>query len=293
MAQIYCRFLHWAKGIFHSGRNQNESTSEEEIHWSKAIRHYMKSVAVRPTSRRESQKLWRLALDESEYMPGNLRQLLDDYKLALKTTSPNTAAMRGRLDATLFANLAAAMKEEANARIHTSFDDAPDARNYLYLDCLLNISMPESMKGEDFILKRDVDNILWYGDSNKLETNLVLTRKSSPSNSQDYSPLPSMVLIHRAHRLAGRKTEIYGICNDSYRWNFMHINKKGRVSHLSLSWLHDQQQIENQVRRIIFESIVLRQKAGGSSRRLTCSELIGCKILYQSDHSDNFDAIEE
>ena len=37
------------------------------------------------------------------------------------------------------------------------------------------------------------------------------------------------VMIHRAHRLAGRKTEIYGICTDSCQWNFIHINKKGRV----------------------------------------------------------------
>ncbi|KAB8205997.1 hypothetical protein BDV34DRAFT_224866 [Aspergillus parasiticus] len=215
-------------------------------------------------SRRESEKLWRLVLDESGDMPGNLKQLLDDSALVLSITPPNIAVMRGRLDAVLFSNLSAVMKEEINARKHTSLDNAPDATSSLYPGCLLKVSTPHSIKGEQFILAHDVDNILWYGDRDKLDTNLVVTRKEIPLDSQDCSSLPSVVLIHLSLRLVGRKTEIYGICTDSYRWNFMHINKKGRVSRLSLYWLDDQQQIEKQVRHIIRQADILHRKAGGS-----------------------------
>ncbi|KAE8323644.1 hypothetical protein BDV39DRAFT_195720 [Aspergillus sergii] len=235
MAQIYRRFLHWAKGLFHSGTDHNENTSEGDLHWSKAIRHYMKRAGIRPMSRRESEKLWRLALDESGDMPGNL----DDSALVLSITPPNIAVMRGRLDAVLFSNLSAVMKEEIIARKHTRLDDARDATSSLYPDCLLKVSTPHSIKGEQFILAHDVDNILWYGDRDKLDTNLVVTSKEIPLDSQDCSSLPSMVLIHLSHRLVGRKTEIYGICTDSYRWNFMHINKKGRVSEPHSSYKPD------------------------------------------------------
>ncbi|KAE8347014.1 hypothetical protein BDV24DRAFT_158007 [Aspergillus arachidicola] len=150
-------------------------------------------------------------------MPGNQKQLLDDPALVLSITPPNIAVMRGRSDAVLFSNLSAAMKDEINARKHTSLDDARDATSSLYPDCLLKVSTPHSIKGENFILEHDVDNILWYGDRDKLDINLVVTCKEIPLSSQDCSSLPSMVLIHLAHRLVGRKTEIFGICTDSYR----------------------------------------------------------------------------
>ncbi|KAF7627970.1 hypothetical protein AFLA_003337 [Aspergillus flavus NRRL3357] len=246
MAQIYRRFLHWAKGVFHSGTDQNENTIEGEIHWSRAIRHYM------------------IPLNESGDKPDSLKQLLDDGPLALSITPPDIAVIRGRLDAILFSRLSAAIKEEINALKHTSLGDAPGAGNTLYLDCLLKVSTPHSIKGEHFIPEHDVDNILWYGDRDKLDTNLVITRKEIPLDSQDRSPLPSMILIHRTREFVGRKSEIFGICTDSYQWNFMHINKKRQVSRLSLYWLHDQHQIEKLVRHIIRQAAILHRKAVGS-----------------------------
>ncbi|RAQ61943.1 hypothetical protein COH20_010763 [Aspergillus flavus] len=220
MAQIYRRFLHWAKGVFHSGTDQNENTIEGEIHWSRAIRHYM------------------IPLNESGDKPDSLKQLLDDGPLALSITP----------------------------RILLSYvvGDAPGAGNTLYLDCLLKVSTPHSIKGEHSIPEHDVDNILWYGDRDKLDTNLVITRKEIPLDSQDRSPLPSMILIHRTREFVGRKSEIFGICTDSYQWNFMHINKKRQVSRLSLYWLHDQHQIEKLVRHIIRQAAILHRKAVGS-----------------------------
>ncbi|EIT82305.1 hypothetical protein AO1008_02663 [Aspergillus oryzae 100-8] len=235
MAQIYRRFLHWAKGVFHSGTDQNENTIEGEIHWSRAIRHYMIRVGIRPTSCRESEKLWRLALNESGDKPDSL----NDGPLALSITPPDIAVIRGRLDAILFSRLSAAIKEEINALKHTSLGDAPGAGNTLYLDCLLKVSTPHSIKGEHFIPEHDVDNILLYGDRDKLDTNLVITRKEIPLDSQDRSPLPSMILIHRTREFVGRKSEIFGICTDSYQWNFMHINKKRQVSESHSSYKPD------------------------------------------------------
>ncbi|KAE8421968.1 hypothetical protein BDV36DRAFT_18912 [Aspergillus pseudocaelatus] len=104
------------------------------------------------------------------------------------------------------------------------------------------------------------------------------------------------VIIYRAHRLAGRKAEIYGICTDSCRWNFMYINKKGRVSephplykvdvHVFRSPIYHRtgcmicNELSGMVRSIIREAVALHRNAGGSPRRLeTCSELTGCKVL--------------
>ncbi|KNG90881.1 hypothetical protein ANOM_000993 [Aspergillus nomiae NRRL 13137] len=225
MAQIYRQLLHWTNCHFHPEADHNVDINEGEVNRSKVIDHYLNSVALRPTSRRESKKQWSLALDESGDMPNSAEQLLDDYALALNIASPNTVAMRCRIDAVLLSILATAKKEETNAREHT----APDAEDSLYLAFLPKVSMPHTIKGKRYTLECNADNILWYGDRDELDTNLLVVRKESPLDTGDYSTLAPMVMIHRAHRLAGRKTEIYGICTDSCEWNFIHINKKGRV----------------------------------------------------------------
>ncbi|KAE8166791.1 hypothetical protein BDV40DRAFT_296222 [Aspergillus tamarii] len=294
MAQINCRLLHWMKRLLHPGTRQDGDTSEGEVDWNRLIRF---CVNRRPTSRRESEKLWRLALDESGDMPGSSEQLLDDYCLAFNITSPNAVAIHFRIDAVLLSILATAKKEEANSREHTNPDaesnTESDVEDTLYLDCLVKFSIMRTIKGEQITLAHNVDRILWYGDRDELDTNLIVIRKESPLNTEDCSPLAPMALIHHAHRLAGRKTEIYGICTDSCRWNFMHINKEGRVSRLSLYWLHDQQQIIRQVRCIIRQAVTLHGEAGSSRRLETCSELTGYKILYQSNLCDSCDAIVE
>lgn len=123
-------------------------------------------------------------------------QLLDDYYLAFNITSPNTVAIHFRIDAVLLSILATAKKEEANAREHTNPDaesnTESDVEDTLYLDCLVKFSIMRTIKGEQITLAHNVDRILWYGDRDELDTNLIVIRKESPLNTEDYSPLAPM-----------------------------------------------------------------------------------------------------
>ncbi|OGM50748.1 hypothetical protein ABOM_000518 [Aspergillus bombycis] len=226
MAQIYRQLLHWMKCLLHADMDQNVNTNEGEINRSGVISEYLNNVALRSASRRESAKQWSLVLDESGEMLDSAKQLLDDYALALHISSPDTVAMRCRIEAVLLSILATAKREETNARKHT----APDVDDTLYLAFLPKVSTPHTIKGNRYTLECIADNILWYGERDELDTNLIVIRRECPLDAGDRSPLAPMVMIHRAHRLAGRKTEIYGICTDSCRWNFIHRSKQGRVS---------------------------------------------------------------
>ncbi|KAF7157755.1 hypothetical protein CNMCM6106_003738 [Aspergillus hiratsukae] len=141
-------------------------------------------------------------------MPSCLERLLDDYNLALIVEAPNPQLIRPRLDSILI-QILSAVKEARQRSENTS----PRTHEF---------------EGSRYVVGCTVDYALWYGSRQDLETNCIVVRNDELMKDECLMPLAAMSIIHYARKKAGRNSEIYGICTDSYKWTFLHLNSKSQ-----------------------------------------------------------------
>ncbi|GIC86322.1 uncharacterized protein Aud_002690 [Aspergillus udagawae] len=98
-----------------------------------------------------------------------------------------------------------------------------------------------------------------------------------------------MSIIHYARKKTGRNAEIYGICTDSYKWTFLHLNSKSqeaderyaKYSSLQLDWTKGQQEeIVSQIGKIVKQEIEIAiSEAQMNRRKMTVSQMTGCMVF--------------
>ncbi|CAG8139000.1 unnamed protein product [Penicillium olsonii] len=129
-------------------------------------------------------------------------------------------------------------------------------------------------------IEDEIDYVLWYGHCFELETNLIVMKSKSPE-SQSSSLLHNMGRIHRARKVAGRSSILYGIMIDGRTWTFIHISGWSQYTKRIFDWDSERDQIVAQVWEIIkqaidlFKTKILPRLALPSS---TAQSLGGCRF---------------
>ncbi|GIJ86922.1 hypothetical protein Asppvi_005820 [Aspergillus pseudoviridinutans] len=229
-------------------------------------------------------------------MPRSLEMLLDDYNLALGVESPNPKLIRPRLDAILI-HILSVVKEARQRSENRNMRGGSQSSRFgmsAILDAVSwgprhRLCMAHDFEGCSYIVGCTVDYALWYGSRQDLETNFIVVRSDVLMEDECWMPLAAMSIIHYARKKAGRNAEIYGICTDSYKWTFLHLNSKSqeadegyaKYSSLHLDWTQGQQEeIVSQIAKIIKQAIKIAiSEAQMNRRKMTVSQMTGCMVL--------------
>ncbi|KAL2872530.1 uncharacterized protein BJX67DRAFT_376337 [Aspergillus lucknowensis] len=115
------------------------------------------------------------------------------------------------------------------------------------------ITMPYECKGRMYQVKSEINNVLFSGKPEDLETSLLILRARRYGNGgvRTWTLLKNMAMIHHARKRVGDNAEIYGIATDTYVWAFVHIDNKSRYSRLILDWKTNKKLIINHIVRIL------------------------------------------
>ncbi|KAB8228023.1 uncharacterized protein BDW43DRAFT_316328 [Aspergillus alliaceus] len=194
------------------------------------------------------------------FEPPKYQSLLEDYYLSVYPLHPeisNTLRVPTRVDAVLAAVISTEKKRQRIKHPKTFECFKP-----LYLDYDQDVTMPYLPWGSADV-KCSADNILWYGNREDLQTNLIISRKKGANADDDWKPPAALSFVHYARKRSGKNVKIYAIVTDSYRWEFMRLSKYGVFSKLTLYWtLEQQDEIICQVRKILHPSLpILTQRA--------------------------------
>ncbi|GFG09902.1 hypothetical protein IFM5058_04657 [Aspergillus udagawae] len=206
----------------------NDKDNESEV-----LDDFLGATVISPSSWWKKRSTWHIGRDDRLKMPSSLEILLDDYNLALGVESPNAKLIRPRLDSILIQTLSV----------------VKEARQSYIVGCT-------------------IDYALWYGSRQDLETNFIVHRSDVLMEDECWTPLAAMSIIHYARKKTGRNAEIYGICTDSYKWTFLHLNSKSQ-----LDWTKGQQEeIVSQIGKIIKQEIEIAVSEAQMNRRKMTSK---------------------
>ncbi|KAH2783378.1 hypothetical protein KXW19_005756 [Aspergillus fumigatus] len=198
-----------------------------EDHESEVLDDFLDATVISPSSWWRTKSTWRIGRDDRLEMPCSLERLLDDYNLALIAESPNNQLIRPRLDAILI-QILSVVKETRQKSVNGKFGMSAilDAVSW---GSRRRLCIAHDFQGCSYTVSCSVDYTLWYGNQQDLETNFIVVRSDVLMEDECWMPLAAMSIIHYARKKAGRNAEIYGVCTDSYKWTFLHLNNKSQI----------------------------------------------------------------
>ncbi|GFF55194.1 hypothetical protein IFM58399_10009 [Aspergillus lentulus] len=254
----------------------NDKDNESDV-----LDDFLEATVISPSSWWRKKSTWHIGRDDRLEMPSSLERLLDDYNLALIVESPNAKLIRPRLDAILIQILSVvkeARRKSGNGRFGISA-----ILDAVFWGSRHRLCIAHDFQGCSYIVGCTVHYALWYGSRQDLETNFVVVRSNMLMEDECWMPLAAMSIIHYARKKAGRNAEIYGVCTDSYKWTFLHLNSKSQYSSLHLDWTKGQQEeIISQIGKIIKQAIEIAiSEAQMNRRKMTVSQMTGCVVLEE------------
>ncbi|PYI11648.1 hypothetical protein BO78DRAFT_466223 [Aspergillus sclerotiicarbonarius CBS 121057] len=227
---------------------------------SELVRVFRLGLTLTDSTGQGSEDVWEIDQDNSKTpLSEYLQYLTDDFCLALesKALREGERLIRTRMDTILFV-LLATMKKIDKINSGNDSSSGPGAHNSI-APCWIDEKKDHDMK-EPHELKTRVDYILRYGREVELHTNLVVLRMGSNKPDGGWGALAVLASIHRKRKKAGIKADIYGICTDSSKWIFLHVNNNGQYSRLFLDWAESHQKITNHLCHIIRQAMTLAEE---------------------------------
>ncbi|KAH2342154.1 hypothetical protein KXV29_002934 [Aspergillus fumigatus] len=198
-----------------------------EDHKSEVLDDFLDATVISPSSWWRTKSTWRIGRDDRLEMPCSLERLLDDYNLALIAESPNSQLIRPRLDAILI-QILSVVKETRQKSVNGKFGMSA-ILDAVFWGSRRRLCIAHDFQGCSYTVSCSVDYTLWYGNQQDLETNFIVVRSDVLMEDECWMPLAAMSIIHYARKKAGRNAEIYGVCTDSYKWTFLHLNNKSQI----------------------------------------------------------------
>ncbi|GFF95986.1 hypothetical protein IFM47457_10645 [Aspergillus lentulus] len=200
----------------------NDKDNESEV-----LDDFLGATVISPSSWWRKKSTWHIGRNDRLEMPSSLERLLDDFNLALIVESPNAKLIRPRLDAILFQILS--VVKEARQKSENGRFGMSAILDAVFWGSRHRLCIAHDFQSCSYIVGCTVDYALWYGSRQDLETNFVVIRSDMLMEDECWMPLAAMSIIHYARKKAGRNAEIYGVCTDSYKWTFLHLNSKSQI----------------------------------------------------------------
>ncbi|PLB49740.1 hypothetical protein P170DRAFT_465066 [Aspergillus steynii IBT 23096] len=214
--------------------------------------------------------LWNRPFTRLVRPPSHLHDQLESYRLGLDIPPSSLIIIHPRVDAILLSIIGSVM-EKYRAR-HGSL---PEQLRRMRLEFNQQVTMSHSFDYEEHQYGFQVDDALWYGDRDNLETNLVVQRMEAMSDGKENT-------LTGALRGSEDSRQIYGIVTDSYKWHFMRVSPSGQLFLKSFDWnkKREQRLILDHLQRITKEANNLAYKVYGNSDlgSQSVTEATGCIV---------------
>ncbi|GAD96263.1 hypothetical protein PVAR5_4913 [Paecilomyces variotii No. 5] len=236
---------------------------------------------LRP-GRYEDHTQWALTEEDTYEMPNILEPMLDDYDASF---SPQGMLIQSQINMIITLAISHAKKREARG----TCAPLPGDKNYRpHRDPLTEIQTRRDQmirmcfpcRGKRYRMSGIIDYVLWYGDREELEMNLIVF--CAPTRGAiDLSVLFSyMGAIHYARNVAGKNPALYGIYSDKSDWAFVYLDNYGRYTVRVLNWTTSKQEIYTYITHIVEDAIYLMQTdyESDSEEDETASEIARCFI---------------
>ncbi|KAJ0416358.1 hypothetical protein BJY00DRAFT_304238 [Aspergillus carlsbadensis] len=146
------------------------------------------------------------------------------------------------VDAILIMSLGVAKEKLVNSVGEEARMDAEKRLEELFWSPNQLINVSESSLDACDIKPLAPDYVLWFGDTRKLQANLIVLRAAQPLNGiveeqYRFAAFAATATIHhgRAKRPAVQAT--YGVVTDGLTWIFLHVNQAGEYSSIKLNWM--------------------------------------------------------
>ncbi|KAL3455953.1 hypothetical protein BJX64DRAFT_294562 [Aspergillus heterothallicus] len=126
------------------------------------------------------------------------------------------------------------------------------------------ITVPDSGLDPCSIQYAALDYVLWFGDTRKLQTNLVVLRVDEPldglvEEQYCFAGLAATAMIHHGRDKRPVIQGTYAVVTDCLKWIFLHVNREGEYSFVELNWRKDNQHaIIGMIGKIMDEAIAVK-----------------------------------
>ncbi|KAL4958502.1 hypothetical protein BDW69DRAFT_179503 [Aspergillus filifer] len=115
-------------------------------------------------------------------------------------------------------------------------DPGIDLRNPTGLDRIdfatdRHIFMPFKSNGVKCAFKGKINHVVFSGEKIELDATFVVLRAPNKGRTEVWDLVKIMGMIHHARKASGKKSQIYGLATDSYKFAFAHIDEKSRESY--------------------------------------------------------------
>ncbi|KAE8331325.1 hypothetical protein BDV39DRAFT_200977 [Aspergillus sergii] len=223
-------------------------------------------------------QIWQLRPEERRAIPDYLRAILADYDLALGDSTQNEAFIRARVDAILLTTLARKKRQEFGQygqdkdKGKRASVASVESFKSLHWQFERQMKLQRPYRNKTYIINGKTDYSLWYGDARRPESNLVIVETKQRGVDGKYQCMTYMGILYHIRKQAGRQnTDIYGIGTDSFEWTFIQLNREGKISTHSLSWIEGKgSEIIFHIHKIMDDAAILSPvPSQGPSRRPT------------------------
>ncbi|CEN61105.1 hypothetical protein ASPCAL07770 [Aspergillus calidoustus] len=238
------------------------------------------------TEASSSSSIWDInpTSDDTRQRFASVNSLLKDYARGF-TLTDNVADLpsRIRVDAILIMSLGIAKEKFLESLAGHARCETEKRLETLFWSPDQFISVPEPLLSPSGIQYPALDYVLWFGDTRKLQTNLVVLRVDESldqvveeqyclaalaatcqslivaSRTVKYMLTRSQVMIHHGRAKRPVMQGTYGIVTDGLRWIFLHVNKEGEYSSIKLNWMDgNEHTIVGLIGRIMGQAVAVK-----------------------------------
>ncbi|KAK1143710.1 hypothetical protein N8T08_006110 [Aspergillus melleus] len=180
-------------------------------------------------SAEDSKEHWESRSGQDLKLPSDFQTLLDDTLIAFGPETMSAALISARINTILLSTVGAAKQalERVEDASKLPYQMARYSRVHLCLEQVITMQRPNDLDYND--VRCIADGILWYGHETELEAMLVVERTTSVIENDTVRTPPIMLLFYHSRKLAGRKSDMYGIVTNSYKWHFTRVTSGGQI----------------------------------------------------------------